>query len=477
MKKSKATRALSVSALIVLAFLAFVAIFVWTSGPRLFEENFETVLPPMNGRAVFLSDDQPVIQPIESPGGLSLEGITVQLGEVSRDVGVLRTVVSLGDTPLTEAQFDLSTLSDGMLLTIPIASQKGFQDQMLTLSLHTEGVLSENPLTLPLADPTDDLSDAYRLPVEDSAEGFVLCYQVSTMTPTRSGLIFPYFIGVVLVLLVAFLAIESISYIRGKSSRTLRFFAALRRYSFLLKQLVMRDFKAKYKRSLLGLLWSFLNPLMTMAVQYVVFSALFRSDIPNFTVYLLSGIVCFTFFNEATNAALNGIVGNAALITKVYVPKYIYPLSRVLSSGINLLLSLIPLFLVILITGTPITWAYVMLPYGIFCLVLFSLGIGLLLSTSMVFFRDTAFLWGIVAMMWMYLTPLFYPITIIPDSFLTVYKLNPLYHLVTFFRTIFLTGLVPHPRDFVICLAYAVGSFGLGSLVFMKNQNKFVLSL
>ena len=141
---------------------------------------------------------------------------------------------------------------------------------------------------------------------------------------------------------------------RGRNCLALRVVSAFQKYGYLMRQLVARDFKTKYKRSVLGVLWSFLNPLLTMMVQYIVFSTLFKSDIPNFRLYLLSGIVCFNFFSEATTMGLQSIVGNAALITKVYVPKYIYPVSRVLSSAINLLLSLIPLLAVMLLTGTPV---------------------------------------------------------------------------------------------------------------------------
>lgn len=187
-----------------------------------------------------------------------------------------------------------------------------------------------------------------------------------------------------------------------------RLIDAFRRYGYLLRQLVSRDFKSKYKRSVLGVLWSFLNPLLTMLVQYIVFSTLFKSDIPNYPLYLLSGIVCFNFFSESTGMALQSITGNASLITKVYVPKYIYPLSRMLSSSINLLMSLIPLLLVMLLTWTPVRPAILLLPVGLVCLVGFCLGIGLILSTMMVFFRDTQFLWGVVSLLWMYATPIFY---------------------------------------------------------------------
>jgi len=265
--------------------------------------------------------------------------------------------------------------------------------------------------------------------------------------------------------------------LNGWNNPVSRLIDAFRRYGYLLRQLVSRDFKSKYKRSVLGVLWSFLNPLLTMLVQYIVFSTLFRGDIPNYPLYLLSGIVCFNFFSEATGMALTSIVGNSALITKVYVPKYIYPLSRVLSSSINLLMSLIPLMLVALLTRTPLRPAILLLPIGLVCLVGFSLGVGLVLSTMMVFFRDTQFLWGVVSLLWMYATPVFYPESIIPAKFMLLYKCNPLYHIIRFIRIALIQGVSPEPKAYALCLIASFVPLLLGVLVFKKHQDKFVLNL
>ncbi len=264
---------------------------------------------------------------------------------------------------------------------------------------------------------------------------------------------------------------------KGKDVLILRVISAFRRYGYLMRQLIARDFKTKYKRSVLGILWSFLNPLLTMAVQYVVFSTIFRSDIPNFPLYLLTGIVCFNFFSEASSMALQSIVGNASLITKVYVPKYIYPVSRVLSSTVNLLLSLIPLLAVMLLTDTPVRPAILLLPFGLVCLVVFSIGVGFILSTAMVFFRDTQFLWGVVSMLWMYLTPIIYPESIIPAQFMTLYKCNPLYHIIRFIRIVLMDGISPEPKAYGLCMIASVVPFLIGAVIFKKNQDKFVLNL
>ena len=242
------------------------------------------------------------------------------------------------------------------------------------------------------------------------------------------------------------------------------------RYHFLLKQLVSRDFKTKYKRSVLGMAWSFLNPLLTMAVQYIVFSTLFKSDTPNYPVYLLSGIVFFNFFSEAVSVGMTSITGNAGLIKKVYMPKYIYPFSKLFSSLINFGLALIPLFIVVLVTGTAIRPSLLLLIFDILCLLGFVMGVILLLSTAMTFFQDTQFLWGVISMLWMYLTPLFYPESIIPQSLLTLYHMNPMYQYITFARICIIDGVSPEPMAYLWCILSSVIVLLLGIWTFKKQQ-------
>lgn len=249
------------------------------------------------------------------------------------------------------------------------------------------------------------------------------------------------------------------------------------RYGFLLKQLVSRDFKTKYKRSVLGMAWSFLNPLLTMGVQYAVFSTIFRSNTENYPVYLLTGIVFFNFFNEAVSMGMISITSNASLIKKVYVPKYVYPMARICSSLINLALALIPLMLVMLITGTAFKLSLLLLIFDILCLLGFVLGMVLLLSTCMTFFQDTKFLWGVASMMWLYLTPIFYTENIIPAEFLTLYHMNPMYQYITFARICIIDGIAPEPMAYLWCMVPAAVVLLLGIAVFKKNQDKFVLYL
>ncbi|MNW42957.1 Teichoic acid translocation permease protein TagG [compost metagenome] len=253
--------------------------------------------------------------------------------------------------------------------------------------------------------------------------------------------------------------------------------SSYRKYGFLLSQLIERDFKTKYRRSVLGILWSLLNPLLTMTIQYMVFSTLFRFDIPNYAVYLLSGIVMFNYMSEATSQSMTCIIQNASLINKVYMPKYIYPISRVLSCGVNFLLSLLALYIVILATGMHVTYHHIAIIYGLACLFIFICGLSLLLASIMVFFRDTQFLYGIGLTIWTYITPIFYPESILPSFMVTVMEFNPMYHFIRFIRVIILNGGFPDLMAWVYCAVFSIISLVMGIFIFNRTQNKFILYL
>lgn len=253
------------------------------------------------------------------------------------------------------------------------------------------------------------------------------------------------------------------------------YFMKLYTYRSLLYQLVRRDFKAKYKRSVLGILWTVLNPLLTMLVMTIVFSTIFRFDIKNFPVYLLSGQVIFTFFSEATNMAMSSILGGGSMIKKVSMPKYIFPVSKVLSSLVNFFLSLIALLFVMLVTRAPFYWSMFLMPIPIFYIFIFSMGIGLILSAAVVFFRDMSYLYGIFLTALTYFTPLFYPISIIPARFRFLISLNPMFHFVEYFRTVAIYGGIPSLWQNVVCLMLSFVSLTIGLYVFYKKQDRFIL--
>jgi len=250
----------------------------------------------------------------------------------------------------------------------------------------------------------------------------------------------------------------------------------LKKYSFLLQQLVSRDFKVKYKRSVLGIIWSLLYPLLTMAVMAVVFSNVFKFSTPgvSYLAYLLSGLVMFNYFNEASNLSMSSVIANFPLINKIYIPKYIFPLSKCLFVGINFLLTLIPLYVVLVATGTGVNIFHVFLPFGYICLFMFTLGLGLILSAVTVFLRDMLYIYGIVIMLWTYLTPIMYDINVISPAIQPFFKLNPMYHYINFVREIMLYGRIPQPFTWGICFASSVAILIIGMIVFKKTQDKFI---
>ncbi len=256
--------------------------------------------------------------------------------------------------------------------------------------------------------------------------------------------------------------------------RNLKF--ALNKYWFLITQLVSRDFKVKYKKSFLGIIWSLLYPVLTMGVMAIVFSNIFKFSTPgvNYLVYLMSGLVIFNYFSEASNLAMSSVVANFSLINKVYIPKYIFPLTKCLFVGINFLLTLIPLYIIIFLTGTGINVYHLLLPYVFGCLFLFTLGVGFILATISVFMRDMFYIYGVVITLWTYLTPIMYDINMLNPAFAFILKFNPLYQFINFARTIILYNTCPSLGSFIGCAATGLIFFAIGTVVFKKNQNKFI---
>lgn len=249
-----------------------------------------------------------------------------------------------------------------------------------------------------------------------------------------------------------------------------------RKYKFLMSQLVIRDFKVKYKRSVLGVLWSLLYPVLTMAVMALVFTNVFKFSTPgvNYLVYLMSGLVLFNYFSEASNLAMSSVVANFSLINKVYMPKYIFPLTKCLFVGINFLLTLIPLYAIIFLTGTGVNIYHLLLPYVFVCLFLFTVGMGFVLSTISVFMRDMFYIYGVIITLWTYLTPIMYDVAIIPEKFQIFMKLNPMYWFLDFARQIILYNQCPGLHNFIYCAIFGVGFLFLGIWIFRKNQDKFI---
>ena len=407
-----------------------------------------------------------------------LEQIDIQWGTYYRpNAGtVLAELIDLRfGTVLLSQSFDAAGIQEGGLTTLTAeAPIEGLYQVPLLLRLTADS--QPGAAASPLMN-TQGQEEGWELSLNGAPTSGTLCFSLSGTDYIWTGLHYWQFAAAGLALVLLFIAVIWLRVRSGKRSYVVNAAIAVRKYRFLIRQLVARDFRTKYKRSILGMFWSFLNPLLMMLVQYFVFSTIFKSDVPNFAAYLIIGTVMFNFFNEACGMALGSIVGNASLITKVYMPKYIYPLTRVMSSMVNLVISLIPLLIVCVITGVEFHRSALLAFFFLICLTVFSLGLGLLLSAAMVFFRDTQFLWGVLSMMWMYATPIFYPETILPEEFKFILQVNPLYHFLKNTRLCILSGISPEPVVYVQCLLLALGALLIGALVFRKAQDRFVLYL
>src|SRR4030042_5598221 len=233
----------------------------------------------------------------------------------------------------------------------------------------------------------------------------------------------------------------------------------IKRYRHLILQLVRRDMLARYKRSVLGVAWTMLNPLGMIIVLSIVFSRLF-AGVVSYPAYILSGLIAWNFFAQSTNAAMSGLVWGGSLIQRIYIPRTAFGISAIGTALVNILLSLIPLILVMLVTQTAIHISIIFLPISIFLLACFALGVGLILSTMAVYFPDVAEMYQIFLLAWMYLTPIIYPEQIIPANLHLIFDLNPMYYLVRIFRLPVLDGRIPTFDEMLPAAICGIGAFG-----------------
>ncbi len=258
-----------------------------------------------------------------------------------------------------------------------------------------------------------------------------------------------------------------------------RFLYDIKTFFPLLVNLTARDFKVKYRRSFLGVLWSTLNPLFTMLVITQVFGLLLKVKIDNFATYYIVGWSIWNFFSEATSLSMSSILAGAALIKKVYIPKYIFPLEKCLFALINLAFSLIAVVIVMLIQGVYPTWTILLAPIPVLYCFIFSIGFSLMLSALTVYFRDIQHLYSVLLTVWMYLTPIIYPMSLLDGSkaMQTIIRCNPLYYYVEYFRDVMMYNTVPNLWDNLICIGIALITLALGCLIFSKAQKKFILHI
>jgi ABC-type polysaccharide/polyol phosphate export permease len=254
----------------------------------------------------------------------------------------------------------------------------------------------------------------------------------------------------------------------------------LHEFRGLLKLLVVRDITVRYKRSVLGLWWTLLNPLLTSAIMYLVFSQIFRFAVPGgvpFVVYLLSGVLLINFFALALNAVGVSLVSSAGIITKVYVPGEVFAVAASLAAGVNFLFSLVPLLAVLLITGGGIPWTIVLVPIPALAMLALVTGLGLLVATAAIRFHDTLDLVAVLVVLLGYLTPTFYPLGIVPERFQWVIEANPLYSYLTIFRQLMYGAPSAPWWCWVVMLSTSLVALSLGAWTFSRRWRSLAVLL
>lgn len=248
----------------------------------------------------------------------------------------------------------------------------------------------------------------------------------------------------------------------------------VKRYRFLFEELVKRDFKKKYKRTVLGVLWSMLSPLLQLFVMAMVFTNFFGRNTPHYTIYLFSGNLIYTFFREATTQGMSALESNASIFSKVNVPKYLFLLSKNVASTINFLLSLVIYFVFVAFDGLPFTWKFLLLLYPVACLQLFNIGVGLILSALHVFFKDIQYLYNIFTMLIMYTSAIFYTVDTYSEFAQTAFYVNPVYCYISYFRQIVIEGMIPSLELHLLCIGYALVFLVLGMFMYHRYNYKFL---
>lgn len=247
-----------------------------------------------------------------------------------------------------------------------------------------------------------------------------------------------------------------------------------KRYQFLFEELVKRDFKKKYKRTVLGMAWSLLSPLLMLLVMKLVFTHFFGKAIPHYTIYLFCGNLIFSYFSEATKEGMNSLMGNARIFTKANVPKYLFLFSKNVQTFLNFLITLVIFFAFCAFDHIVFTWKFLLLLYPICLLLLFNIGVGLILSALFVFFRDIQYLWSVFTRLLMYMSAIFYSIETYPAHVRNLFLLNPVYLFIRYFRKIVIEATIPTAWFHLLMLADAAIVLGLGCLMYKKYNTRFL---
>jgi ABC-type polysaccharide/polyol phosphate export permease len=244
------------------------------------------------------------------------------------------------------------------------------------------------------------------------------------------------------------------------------------RYRDLIAALVARDLKVRYRRSAIGFLWTMLQPLLFMLVLQLVFASIFRSGVDNYPVFALAGILFWNFFSQSITASMNSLKGNAQLLHKLPVPHAVFPVATVISGVVNLTFALVPLIGLLIYTGRGLTWALLFVPVAILIAAVFTLGAGLLLSPLAVFFHDTVELIGVFLTLLMYLTPVIYPMSIVPERMRVIVRFNPVRSILETFRDPIYFGKIPPFSHLSVAIAIALAALLIGAFAFRKSSDR-----
>lgn len=246
------------------------------------------------------------------------------------------------------------------------------------------------------------------------------------------------------------------------------------RNRFLFEELVKRDFTKKYKRTVLGMLWSILGPLMSLGVMALVFTQFFGRNIEHYVIYMFCGNLLYSYFKESTSQGMTALYDNSNIFSKVNVPKYMFLLSKNVSSLINFGINILVLFVFCIIDGVAFSWKFIMLIYPIGCLVVFNLGMGLILSALFLMFRDLKYLYDIFTLLLMYVSAIFYSIDAYDLQVQYLFYLNPIYVYIRYFRKIILEGTIPRLTFHLLAAGYALVTIIIGAVIYKKKNYQFL---
>lgn len=247
-----------------------------------------------------------------------------------------------------------------------------------------------------------------------------------------------------------------------------------KQYQFLFEELVIRDFKKKYKRTMLGMLWSILSPLLMISVMATIFTQILGRSTPHYIIYLFSGQLVFNFYTESTNEGMRALMDNAKIFSKINVPKYLFLFSKNISAFINFGIILLIYFVFVWFDGIEFTWKFLALVYPIVCLILINLGVGLILSAFFIFFRDIQYLYRLFTQVVMYGSAIFYSIETMSENMQKVFYCNPIFCVIDYFRSVVIKNTIPELWHHGILAFYAIALFGIGCYVYKKYNYKFL---